>query len=97
MLDFLSFLLFFCLLATFDFLSFFCLPDLLRRFWGLSWSHGASARCLPDLIALSGFGVAPVDGIVMNILVIEDREIPSMTSRLQWTNLNLLLLSSQQA
>ena len=28
-------------------------------------------RCLPDLIAWSGFGVAPVDGIVMNVLVVE--------------------------
>ena len=30
--------------------------------------------CLPDLIAWSGFGVAPVDGIVMNVLVVEKWE-----------------------
>ena len=28
-------------------------------------------RCLLDLIAWSGFGVAPVDEIVMNVLVVE--------------------------
>ena len=30
-----------------------------------------SARCLSNLIAWSGFGVAPLDGIVMNVLVVE--------------------------
>ena len=28
-------------------------------------------RCLPDLIAWSDFGVAPIDGIVMNVLIVE--------------------------
>jgi hypothetical protein len=49
----------------------FCLLDLLRLLWGLSLSHRASVHCLPDLIAWSGFGVAPVDGIAMNVLVID--------------------------
>ena len=33
----------------------------------IAWSECA----LPDLIAWSGFGVAPVDEIVMNVLVLE--------------------------
>ena len=33
--------------------------------------HGASARCLPNLIVWSGFDIAHVDGIVMNVLVVE--------------------------
>ena len=28
-------------------------------------------RCLPSLIVWSGFDVAPVDGIVINVLVVE--------------------------
>ena len=38
----------------------------------IAWSECA----LPDLIAWSGFGVTPVDGIVMNVLVVEIFYLP---------------------
>ena len=38
---------------------------------GIELIAGASAHCLSDLIIWSDFDVAPMDRIVMNVLVIE--------------------------
>ena len=40
-------------------------------------------RCLPNLITWSGFGVTPVDGIVMNVLVVEMCDLVKLKTKLK--------------